>query len=83
MHTKPVKWQSVTSSERESEATLYHHNLKGMAQHMAEIANVSLHAKSDSTNDSTFAKLLFDCGNELLGIGEYLVDVAQTLSLYV
>ena len=50
-----------------------------MGQHLAEVANVSLHQKSDS-NDSTFAKLLYDCGNELVGIGEYLVDVAQTLS---
>ena len=76
MNTKPVKQPSVTSSERERDTALYHHNLKGMAQHLAEIANVSLHAKSDSTNDSTFAKLLFDCSNKLLGIGEYLVDVA-------
>ena len=73
---------AICNSERESEAALYHCNLKGMAQHLAEIANVSLHAKSDSTNDSTFTKL-FDCSNELLGIGEYLVDVAQTLSLSV
>ena len=52
-----------------------------MAQHLAEIANVSLHAQSDSTNDLTFAKLLYDCGNEFLGIREYLLDVAMTLSL--
>ena len=71
MNTSPVKQPSVTSSDRESEASHYHSKLKGMAQHLAEIANVSLHAQSDSTNDLTFAKLLYDCGNEFLSIGEY------------
>ena len=79
MNTRLVKQTSAKSSDRESEASHYHSKLKGMAQHLAEIANVSLHAQSDSTNDLTFAKLLYDCGNEFLGIGEYLVDVAMTL----
>ena len=79
MNTHLVKQTSAKSSDRESEASHYHSKLKGMAQHLAEIANVSLHAQSDSTNDLTFAKLLYDCGNEFLGIGEYLVDVAMTL----
>ena len=79
MNTSPVKQPSVTSSDRESDASHYHSKLKGMAQHLAEIANVSLHAQSDSTNDLTFPKLLYDCGNEFLGIGEYLVDVTMTL----
>ena len=51
-----------------------------MAQHLTEVANVSLDAKCDGTNDLPFSKLLYDCGNKLVGIGEYLVDVAQTLS---
>ena len=79
MNTPPVKQTSAKSSDRESEASHYQSKLKGMAQHLVEIANVSLHAQSDSTNDLMFAKLLYDCGNEFLGIGEYLVDVAMTL----
>ena len=79
MNTCPVKQTSAKSSDRESEASHYHSKLKGMAQHLAEIANMSLYAQSDSTNDFTFAKLLYDCGNEFLGIREYLVDVAMTL----
>ena len=66
-----------------SETLDYFGELKKVATHLADISSVTLKQQSQgifSDKDIEFSNLVYDCGNELMGLGEYLLDMANSIN---
>ena len=71
---------SPDSGNGNSETLQYHNKLKKMAMHLADICCATLRQWEEgelSQEDQEFANLVFDCGNELAGLGEYLIELSN------
>ena len=65
-----------------TEMLSYFAQLKKLATHLADISSVTLRQQKNgifSDDDLAFANLVSDCGDELTGLGEYLIDVAKSI----
>ena len=73
---------SETYSTKAGETLDYFGKLKKLASHLADISSVTLKEQWNdnySDDDIQFSNLVFDCSNELMGLGEYLLDLAKSM----
>ena len=77
---------SATSLISESDTTerteiyKFHTKLAQMAEHLADITTATLRQCKFTEEDVEFSCLIRDCGDELAGMGEFLIEVANTIS---
>ena len=74
---------SEINSTKTSETLHYFGKLKKLATHLADISGVTLkeqHKGIFSDDDIAFSNLVYDCGNEFMGLCEYLLDVAKSIN---
>ena len=73
---------SETYSTKAGETLDYFGELKKLASHLADISSFTLKEQQNgnySDDDIPFSNLAFDCGNKLMGLGEYLLDLAKSM----
>ena len=82
-HETNLEASETCSCQSQSSQTLQcHDKLKRLGNHLADICGVTLSQQKQgifSPDGIEFAKLASNCGNELMGLGEYLIDVANLI----
>ena len=74
--TTPVSESDTTCG---AEIYKFHTKLAQMAEHLADITTSTLR-QHKFTEDVEFSCLIRDCGDELAAMGEFLIEVANTIS---
>ena len=81
---EPVRSSDIDVHSIKTRETLdYLGELKKVATHLVDISSVTLKQQSQgifSDEDIAFSNLVDDCGNELMGLGEYLLDVTNSIN---
>ena len=79
----PYKEDRPKAADSQASKTLsYFAQLEKLATHLADISSVTLRQQKNgifSDVGLAFANLVSDCGDELTGLGEYLVHVAKSI----
>ena len=75
--TTPVSESDTTCR---TEIYKFHTKLAQMAEHLADITTATLRQSKFTEEDVEFSCLIWDCGEELAGMGEFLIEVANTIS---
>ena len=70
---------SFKTSPAMEETYKYHTKLVNLAQHLADVTTATLRQNNFNEDDTEFAHLIGDCGDELFGLGKFLIDAAKTL----
>ena len=70
---------SNKSSDR-NEVFKYHTKLAVLAEYLADITTATLQQSNFTKEDIEFGHLIHDCGEELYGIGEYLIDASKQIA---
>ena len=70
---------SNNSSDR-NEVFKYHTKLAVLAEYLADITTATLWQSNFTKEDIEFGHLIHDCGEELYGIGEYLIDACKQIA---
>ena len=82
-HETNLDTTKTFSCQSQSSQTLqYHDELKILGSHLAEICSVTLRQQKQgifSPDDIEFANFVSNCGNELMGLDEYLIDMANSI----
>ena len=71
---------NCNSTNHGSETLEYYSKLKNLATHLADICSVTIKQQDIgiySEENSDFANLVANCANEITGLGEYLLDLAN------
>ena len=72
----------ITESDttHRSEIYKFHTKLAEMGEHLADITTATLRQSKFTEEDVEFSCLIWDCGDELAGVGEFLIEAAKTIS---
>ena len=75
--TTPVSESDTTCR---TEIYKFHLKLAQMAEHLADITTATLRKSKFTEEDVKFSCLIWGCGEELAGVKEFLIEVANTIS---
>ena len=81
--TSATRNKRCESPLHEGDTFVYHMKIQKLAQHLTNVANATIRQKQSGIaleNDSEFTELLYLCDKELVGIREYILDVANSIS---
>ena len=76
---RQIESVSNNSSDR-NEVFEYHTKLAVLAEYLADITTATLWQSNFTKEDIEFGHLIHDCGEELYGIGEYLIDASKQIA---
>ena len=74
--TAPVNESDTTCR---TEVYKFHTKLAQMAEHLADITTATLRQSKFTEEDVEFSCLIWDCGEELAGMGEFLIEAANSI----